>query len=101
MLVVITEFGRTVAVNGTGGTDHGTGTLALIAGGAVHGGKVLADWPGLQNTKLYQGRDLMPTTDLRSVLKGVLMSHWGIDPTLLSQTVFPGSAKIRPLEGIA
>jgi uncharacterized protein (DUF1501 family) len=100
MLVVITEFGRTVAVNGTGGTDHGTGTLSFIAGGAIRGGRVLADWPGLQSAQLYQGRDLAPTTDLRSVLKGVLISHWNLNPDQLANSVFPESEKIKPLEGL-
>ena len=90
-VAVVTEFGRTAASNGTGGTDHGTGTAALLLGGAVRGGRVLADWPGLAKRELHQGRDLRPTLDLRSVFKGVLTSLFGLDPDLLERTVFPGS----------
>ena len=71
-VIVVTEFGRTVHINGTVGTDHGTGTVAFLAGGAVKGGRVVADWPGLAVPQLHEGRDLKPTTDLRAVLKGVL-----------------------------
>ena len=77
MIVVATEFGRTARINGTEGTDHGTGTVALLAGGAVKGGRVISDWPGLKPANLYQGRDLAPTTDLRAVIKGVLQDHLG------------------------
>src|SRR5207244_3875792 len=66
-VVVATEFGRTARINGTEGTDHGTGTIALLAGGAIKGGRVISDWPGLKPANLYQARDLAPTTDLRSV----------------------------------
>ena len=69
----MTEFGRTVAMNGTAGTDHGTGGAAFLFGGAVNGGRVLADWPGLRPNDLLEGRDLRPTTDLRAVMKGVLV----------------------------
>ena len=75
--MVVTEFGRTARINGTAGTDHGTGTVALLAGGALSGGRVIADWPGLRPARLYQARDLAPTTDLRAVLKGVLRDHSG------------------------
>jgi uncharacterized protein (DUF1501 family) len=71
-VLVITEFGRTVRVNGTLGTDHGTGGVAFVAGGAVAGGRVRTTWPGLAEGKLFQGRDLAPTTDLRAVAKGLL-----------------------------
>ena len=71
-VALITEFGRTAHINGTEGTDHGTATVALLAGGALKGGRVIADWPGLKPADLYQDRDLKPTTDLRAVLKGVL-----------------------------
>ncbi len=99
-VVVVTEFGRTVHNNGTVGTDHGTGTVAFLAGGAVKGSVVLADWPGLATAKLYENRDLMPTTDLRAVLKGVLATHWGLSPATLSASVFPGSDNVRPLTGL-
>ena len=75
VVAVITEFGRTARINGTNGTDHGTGTVALLAGGALKGGRVIADWPGLRNADLYEGRDLEATTDLRAVLKGLLKDH--------------------------
>jgi uncharacterized protein (DUF1501 family) len=88
-VLVVTEFGRTVRVNGTGGTDHGTGGAALLLGGAVAGGKVTADWPGL-NT-LYEDRDLMPTTDLRSVFKAALVEHLGLDEARVATQVFPHS----------
>ena len=78
VIVVATEFGRTARINGTEGTDHGTGTIALLAGGAVKGGRVIADWPGLKPASLYEGRDLAPTTDLRAVIKGVLHDHLGV-----------------------
>jgi uncharacterized protein (DUF1501 family) len=90
--VVATEFGRTARINGTEGTDHGTGTIALLAGGAVKGGRVIADWPGLKPASLYEGRDLAPTTDLRAVIKGVLRDHLGLGERVLAEAVFPGSA---------
>jgi len=95
-VVVVTEFGRTVHINGTVGTDHGTGTTAFLAGGALKGGMVMADWPGLAAPRLYEGRDLMPTTDLRAVLKGVLATQWGLSPSTLTSAIFPGSEGVRP-----
>jgi uncharacterized protein (DUF1501 family) len=97
-VLVVTEFGRTVAVNGTQGTDHGTATCAFLTGGAVAGGRVLTDWPGLATSSLYEGRDLRPTTDLRSILKGVLVTHLGAAESGLEEKVFPGSRAVRPLE---
>ena len=99
-VLVVTEFGRTVAVNGTRGTDHGTGTCAFLAGGAIAGGKVIADWPGLSNEALYQGRDLQPTLDLRSVFKGVLAAHLSVKESDLEERVFPDSRGARLLEGL-
>src|SRR5262249_23947954 len=72
VVAIVTEFGRTARINGTEGTDHGTATVALLAGGALKGGRVIADWPGLKPANLHEGRDLKPTTDLRAALKGVL-----------------------------
>jgi uncharacterized protein (DUF1501 family) len=95
-----TEFGRTAATNGTRGTDHGTATAAFLLGGAVQGGRVLADWPGLSTRSLYQGRDLKPTTDLRSVLKGVLSEHLLVSSNALETSVFPNSATARPIKGL-
>ncbi len=100
VVMVATEFGRTARINGTSGTDHGTGTVALVAGGAVNGGQVIADWPGLRPEKLYEGRDLAPTTDLRAVIKGVLADHLGISERVLATTVFPDSAPARPIKGL-
>ena len=99
-VVVATEFGRTARINGTEGTDHGTGTIALLAGGAVKGSRVIASWPGLKPANLYEGRDLAPTTDLRAVIKGVLADHLGISERALAQTVFPDSAAARPMAGL-
>jgi uncharacterized protein (DUF1501 family) len=100
VVVVATEFGRTARINGTDGTDHGTGTIALLAGGAVKGGRVISDWPGLKPANLYEGRDLKPTTDLRSVIKGVLQSQFGLSDQVLAATVFPDSASARPMKGL-
>ena len=99
-VLVATEFGRTAAVNGTRGTDHGTGTTALLLGGAVDGGKVSARWPGLSQASLYQGRDLAPTTDLRAVMKSVLRDQLGIAPRHIDSEVFPDSAAAAYLPGL-
>ena len=95
-VLVMTEFGRTVRANGTGGTDHGTGGVAFLLGGAVQGGRVLADWPGLGS--LLDDRDLRPTLDLRAVAKGVLAGH-GLDAAALA-TVFPDSTDAPPYTGL-
>lgn len=100
VIVIITEFGRTVAVNGTAGTDHGTGTAAFLAGGAVAGGRVIADWPGLRPAALFEGRDLAPTLDLRNLLSGVMQDHLGLSPQALAQTVFPGSQPASATQGL-
>jgi uncharacterized protein (DUF1501 family) len=94
------ELGRTAHINGTDGTDHGTATVALLIGGALKGGRVIADWPGLKPADLYQNRDLKPTTDLRAVLKGVLRDHLRADERALAQTVFPDSEAIKPMAGL-
>ncbi len=99
-LLVVTEFGRTAAMNGTRGTDHGTGGCAFLAGGAVRGGRVIADWPGLSASALLENRDLRPTLDLRSVFKGVLDEHLRIDSATLASRVFPDSRDARPLGGL-
>ena len=91
-VLLVTEFGRTAAINGTRGTDHGTGAAAFLVGGAVAGGRVIADWPGLSTRSLYQGRDLAPTLDLRSVLKGLLAEQLAVPARALEETVFPDSA---------
>jgi uncharacterized protein (DUF1501 family) len=100
MLVVLTEFGRTVRANGTNGTDHGTGSVALLAGGAVRGGQILGDWPGLQEGQLFENRDVRPTIDLRQVLKAVLATQLGVSSAALDQRIFPQSAAVRPLQGV-
>lgn len=99
-VLIATEFGRTAAINGTRGTDHGTGAAAFLLGGAVQGGRVVADWPGLSSSSLYEGRDLKPTLDMRSIMKGVLAEHLGVPTTALENDVFPDSAKVRALSGL-
>jgi len=99
-VVVATEFGRTAAVNGTGGTDHGTGTLAMLAGGAIAGGRIAGDWPGLSPAQLNEGRDLRATTDLRSVFKGVVGDHLGIARATLDGRVFPDSGGTAAMKGL-
>jgi uncharacterized protein (DUF1501 family) len=99
-VLVVTEFGRTAAVNGTRGTDHGTGGCAFLAGGAVRGGRVIADWPGLKRAALLDNRDLRPTLDLRSVFKTVLDEHMHVDANTLAKRVFPDSSGARPLQGL-
>jgi len=98
--VITTEFGRTARINGTDGTDHGTATVAVLVGGAVKGGRIIADWPGLAEAKLYEGRDLKPTRDLRSVFKGALRDHLGMPDGLLSGTIFPDSRDATALDGL-
>ena len=100
VVAVVTEFGRTARINGTEGTDHGTGTVALLVGGALKGGRVVADWPGLKDADLHEGRDLKPTTDLRAVLKGLLKDHLRVDERALAATVFPGSEAVKPMAGL-
>ena len=98
-VLVMTEFGRTARANGTKGTDHGTATVAFLLGGAVAGGRVLADWPGLGAGALFEDRDLAPTTDLRAVAKGVLVRHFGLTEAAL-QDVFPNSARAQAAGGL-
>jgi len=98
-VLVLTEFGRTVRINGTGGTDHGTGGVAFILGGAVRGGRVIADWPGLAGTRLHENRDLMPTMDQRRIAKGLLAGHLGLAPAALSRA-FPDSDAATPFRGL-
>ena len=100
VVAVVTEFGRTAHINGTNGTDHGTGTVAFLAGGALRGGRVIADWPGLKPAQLYEQRDLKPTTDLRAVLKGLLRDHLRVDEGVLASRVFPDSGDVAPTAGL-
>ena len=100
VVVIVTEFGRTARINGNDGTDHGTATVAVLLGGALKGGRVVADWPGLNESALYEGRDLRPTTDLRAVLKGLIGDHLLIADRALATTVFPDSGAVRPMPGL-
>jgi uncharacterized protein (DUF1501 family) len=100
VVAVVTEFGRTAEINGSFGTDHGTATVAILAGGALKGGRVIADWPGLAYSQLYQGRDLMPTMDLRAPLKGLLRDHLRVPEAALAKVVFPDSEKVGPMSGL-
>jgi uncharacterized protein (DUF1501 family) len=100
VVVLVTEFGRTARINGTLGTDHGTATVMLLAGGALKGGRVIADWPGLKPSNLLENRDLKPTADVRGVLKGVLKDHLRADERALSIDVFPGSEDVKPMAGL-
>jgi uncharacterized protein (DUF1501 family) len=100
VVAVVTEFGRTARINGSDGTDHGTGTVALLVGGALRGGRVIADWPGLKSADLHEGRDLKPTVDLRSILKGLLKDHLRVEESALASAVFPRSADVPPLAGL-
>jgi uncharacterized protein (DUF1501 family) len=99
-IIAITEFGRTVRINGTTGTDHGTGTIAFLVGGAIKGGRVIADWPGLREDQLHEKRDLKPTVDLRAVLKGLLVAQLGLPASVLADKVFPGSGAVNPLQDL-
>ena len=98
-VLAVTEFGRTAAVNGTGGSDHGTASAAFLLGGAVHGGRVISDWPGLAVAHLYQQRDLAPTLDMRALLKGTLVEHLDVPSGALDK-VFPDSGSVKPLRDL-
>jgi uncharacterized protein (DUF1501 family) len=87
-ILVVSEFGRTVAENGNGGTDHGHGNVMWLLGGAVKGGKVYGEWPGLSQSQLYQGRDLAVTTDFRDAIATVLERHLQLDGAKINQ-IFP------------
>lgn len=99
-VLVATEFGRTVAVNGTGGTDHGTGSVAMVLGGSVAGGRVLADWPGLKPSDLYEARDLKPTMSLDALIAGAASESLGLDPQRTANTLFGQIAGMRPTTGL-
>jgi len=100
VVVVVTEFGRTAKPNGTGGTDHGTGGAAFLAGGAIAGGRIAGQWPGLSPQDLNEGRDLHTTTDMRALFKGVLAGHMQVPQSLLDTKVFPDSAAVKPMQGL-
>jgi uncharacterized protein (DUF1501 family) len=100
VVVVATEFGRTARINGTGGTDHGTGSTAILLGGGLKPGGIIGDWPTLKASALFEGRDTRPTLDLRVLFKGVLADHMGLDRRALDSTVFPDSAGVAPVTGL-
>ncbi len=100
VVLVVTEFGRTAKANGTGGTDHGTGSTALILGGGLKAGGIIGDWPTLSETALFENRDLTPTLDMRGLFKGVLADHMGVDRAVLETQVFPDSAEAKPVSGL-
>jgi uncharacterized protein (DUF1501 family) len=100
VVTLITEFGRTARINGSAGTDHGTATVALLLGGALKGGRVVADWPGVKEADLYEKRDLKATADLRAVLKGLLRDHLRVDERVLAADIFPGSDGVAPMTGL-
>lgn len=100
VVLVVTEFGRTARVNGTGGTDHGTGSTALILGGALKPGGIVGDWPTLKRQALFEDRDVYPALDLRALEKGLLAEHLGLDWRALDTSVFPDSGTVRPLLGL-
>ena len=100
VVMVASEFGRTAAENGSRGTDHGTGGLAILAGGAVNGGQIAGDWPGLSARSLFEGRDVAAVNDCESLFKAVLIGHLGLDAGYVEQVVFPNSRTSRPLDGL-
>jgi uncharacterized protein (DUF1501 family) len=100
VVVMATEFGRTARVNGTGGTDHGTASTALVLGGAIRPGGIIGDWPTLAQNRLFENRDTTPTVDMRGLFKGILRDHLWIDRNKLDTLVFPDSATVAPAEGL-
>ena len=100
VVVAATEFGRTARANGTGGTDHGTASTALLLGGALKPGGIVGDWPTLKQQALYENRDVAPTLDMRGLFKGILAEHMGVDRAALDAAVFPNSAAARPVAGL-
>jgi uncharacterized protein (DUF1501 family) len=100
VVVAATEFGRTARVNGTGGTDHGTGSTALVLGGGLKPGGIIGDWPSLKQEALFENRDVRPTLDMRGLFKGVLADHMGVDRGALETKVFPDSADAKPVTGL-
>lgn len=99
-VLVATEFGRTAAANGTGGTDHGQGSVAMLAGGAVAGGRMIADWPGLRSADLYEGRDLKPTASLDALIAGAAAETLRLDPQRTHATLFSQAGASQPMTGL-
>lgn len=99
-VLIVTEFGRTVRPNGTNGTDHGMGGVAFLAGGGVQGGRVVADWPGLADARLHEGRDLKPTLDVNAVQAAVAIDHLGLSARAVAAQVFPRNTALKPQQGL-
>lgn len=99
-ILAVTEFGRTAAANGNRGTDHGTAGCAFLMGGAVKGGQIIADWPGLSKDRLHEARDLRPTRDLRSLFKGVLSDHLGLSLAQINAVIYPNSGIAPKMNGL-
>ena len=99
-VLVATEFGRTAAANGTGGTDHGTASVAMVIGGAVAGGRIVADWPGLRQSDLYEARDLKPTASLDALIAGVASESLGLDPHRTSRLLFAQERSAQRMTGL-
>lgn len=99
-VLVATEFGRTAAENGSGGTDHGTASLVMLIGGAVKGGRTVADWPGLSPSALYENRDLKPTMALDALIAGAAGETFSVDPNLVMRTIFKEGTAARPITGV-
>ncbi|MCI3131390.1 DUF1501 domain-containing protein [Phenylobacterium aquaticum] len=100
LVLVATEFGRTARINGTGGTDHGTASTALILGGGLKPGGIVGDWPTLKTSALFENRDLAPTLDMRSLFKGALAEQLGLERAALDTTIFPDSTRAAPVAGL-
>lgn len=100
VILVATEFGRTVAANGTGGTDHGTGAAAMLLGGAIKGGRIMADWPGLKSADLYEGRDLRPTMQLEALIAATVAEHFSLDPDRVSAELYPALTGLKRINAI-
>ncbi len=99
IVIAISEFGRNATVNGSSGTDHGVGTAAILAGGALAGGKHYGGWPGLAQANLWENADLYPIVDTRAIFKAILEQHLGFAPAILNNTIFPGSADVQWTHG--
>ena len=100
VIVAATEFGRTAHVNGTGGTDHGTASTALVLGGGLKQAGIVGDWPTLQQARLFENRDTAPTLDMRALFKGVLSEHLGVDRRALDTAIFPDSTAVAATRGV-
>ncbi|MEL7312361.1 MAG: DUF1501 domain-containing protein [Pseudomonadota bacterium] len=100
VVVVVSEFGRTAAENANRGTDHGTGGLAMLCGGAVAGGRIVGDWAGLSKKSLYESRDVRSLNSYESIFKTVLLSHLQVPEAVIETSVFPNSSGLAPMSGL-